>query len=135
MSEGETLTKMTVYLGIAKSSGLGRKKTKKNRNRSKVRLGKKRVDFASLIPMLFGVLVVLILFYAFTINRVATAGYDIKVMEKEIRDLKNGNDELKIKISELKSMAILEDKALEMGMKKPEKVDYLNVTAGLALKQ
>jgi cell division protein FtsL len=62
-------------------------------------------------------------------------GYDIKTTEKEIANLKNDNDNLKIKISELKSMKVLEDKAIKIGMVEPQEVDYLNVVEGLALRK
>lgn len=133
MSEGETLTIMTVYLGTTKMHSFGGKTKRKNRVR--IKKMKSNFNFSLIILVLFFILISLILFYAFTINRVATMGYDIKVTEKKINDLKNDNDNLKIKISELKSINVLENKALEIGMVEPQEVDYLNVVEGLALKR
>jgi cell division protein FtsB len=133
MSEGETLTNMTVYLGTTKMNSFSSKV--KNKNKIKTKKTKNSFNFSLIILILFSFLISLILFYAFTVNRVATMGYNIKVTEKKINNLKNDNDNLKIKISELKSMKVLENKALEIGMAEPQEIDYLNVVEGLALKK
>ena len=133
MSEGETLTKVTVYLdGTAKAQYFGgQAKSKKTVTKS----AKKPIDFSTVIFGLGILLLGLVLWYAFNINRIATLGYEIKDTEKNIQELKNENDELKIKSSELKSIGILETKAGDIGMINPEEVDYLNVVEGLALKE
>ncbi len=124
---------MTVYLGsTAERNYFGRKaKIKK----TTVKPVQKRVSFSGVIFWLSLLLVSLILWYAFNVNKIATLGYQIKNTEKNIQELKNENDELKIKSSELKSIGILETKAGDIGMINPEEVDYLNVVEGLALKE
>ncbi len=124
---------MTVYLGsTAKTTYFGRKtKIKK----TTVKSVQKRVSFSNIIFWLGLLLVSLILWYAFNVNKIATLGYQMKNTEKNIQKLKNENDELKIKSSELKSIGTLEIKANEIGMTNPPEVDYLNVVEGLALKK
>jgi len=124
---------VTVYLGsTAKTTYFGRKtKIKK----TTVKSARKQVSFADIIFWLGLVLIGLVLWYAFNINRIATLGYGIRVTEKNIQELKDKNDNLKIKSSELKSIGTLEARAGDIGMTNPGEVDYLNVVEGLALRK
>ncbi len=126
---------MTVYLGnTVKTQYLGGKNKSKTK-RTMVKSAKGWVDFSVVIFWLGILLVGLIIGYAFTINRIATLGYKIKDTERNIQELKNKNDNLRIKSSELKSIEVLETRAGDIGMINPEEVDYLNVVEGLALKK
>ena len=121
---------MTVYLGNAKAQYFGeRGKTRK----PKAKTIRKEINFSMVIFWLSILLVGLILGYIFTINKIATLGYNIKTTEKKIQELKNQNDNLQIKSSELMSINTLENKATDLGMVRPIEVDYLNVTEKLAL--
>ncbi len=121
---------MTVYLGNAKTQYFGeRKKTRA----PKAKTVRKEINFSMVVFWLSILLVGLILGYVFIINKIATLGYNIKATENKIQELKNQNDNLQIKSSELASINTLENKATNMGMISPEDVDYLNVTEKLAL--
>ena len=124
---------MTVYLGnTARTTYFGGKtKIKK----TTVKSARRQISFANIIFWLGLVLIGLVLWYAFNINRIATLGYGIRATEKNIQELKDKNDNLKIKSSELKSIGTLESRASDIGMANPGEIDYLNVVEGLALKE
>jgi len=127
---GDFDKRMTVYLGNAKAQYFGeRGKTGK----PKAKTIRKEINFSMVIFWLSILLVGLILGYIFTINKIATLGYNIKTTERKIQELKNQNDNLQIKSSELMSINTLENKATDLGMVRPIEVDYLNVTEKLAL--
>ena len=117
---------MTVYLGAARK----RPTIKKNKTI------KKNGDFkfSQILYTLIGVIVVLGLSYGIIANKVITTGYDIKDTEKKLNDIKNENDELRIAISELKSVRVLEEKIVEIGMVEPVDVDYMSIGREVALK-
>ena len=116
---------MTVYLGTAR----------RQISSNKIKLNKKNreLKFSQILYTLLGTVVVLGLFYGIIANKVVTTGYDVKVTEKRLNDMKDKNDELKIKVSELKSVKVLEDKIMEIGMIEPGDVDYMSVGREIAL--
>ena len=75
------------------------------------------------------------LFYGIIANKVVTTGYDIKLTEKKLNSMKDENDELKIVISELKSVQVLEDKIVEIGMVEPRDTDYMSIGKEVALRR
>ncbi len=117
---------MTVYLGAVRK----RPTTKKNKTIKK----DGNFQFSQVFYTLVGMIVVLGLSYGIIANKVVTTGYDIKATEKRLNDIKNENDELRIMISELKSVRVLEEKIVEMGMIEPVDVDYMSIGREVALK-
>ncbi len=93
------------------------------------------IKFFIVFYVLLGLIIILGIFYGVVTNKVATIGYNIKSTEKKIDTIKNNNDSLKIKISELKSVKLLENKVNEIGMVKPSEIDYLNIGKEVALKR
>jgi len=118
---------VTVYLGTAK-----RQLTTK-----KIRIVKKGGDFkfSQVFYILLGTIVALGLFYGIIANKVVTTGYDVKVNEKKLSDMKDENNELKIMVSELRSVRVLENKIVEIGMIEPGDVDYMSIGREVALKK
>jgi cell division protein FtsL len=117
---------VTVYLNAARK----RPTIKKNK------MIKKGDDFqfSQVLYTLIGVVIVLGLSYGIIANKVVTTGYNIKATEKRLSDIKNENDELRIMISELKSVRVLEEKIVEIGMIEPVDVDYMSIGREVALK-
>ncbi len=116
---------MTVYLNSVERQGKNKKikVVRKSRN----------FKFSQLFYVLGGLVILLGLFYGVIANKVVTTGYDIKTNEKKLNMMKDENDELRIKISELKSVQILEDKVVEMGMTEPKVVDYMRIGREIAI--
>jgi len=125
---------MTVYLNVVE---LGRSSAKRESLRKKKRdsgKAERKSIFSGSFLWLSGFTVLVMVGYIITVNMVATSGYGIKATENRIEVLKNENDALKIKISEMQSIDTLEKKALELGMVEPEVIDYVNEGENLALK-
>jgi len=72
-------------------------------------------------------------YYLFNVNNLATAGYQIKDLEKEIKKVKSNHDQLKIKLSEVRSIELLTQEAGQKKMIKPDRVDYLSLSAAESL--
>ena len=94
-----------------------------------VRVGRVTLNF---------LLVVLIctagVFYIFEVNNVATQGYQIKDLEKKVQDLKNSNENLKIREAELRSMYNIEEKTKDLNMTAPKDVSYISLPGDVAMK-
>lgn len=117
---------MTVYLGAAKGQSATRK----------IKIVKKsgNFKFPQILCMLLGIIIVLGLVYGIIANKVVTTGYNIRATEKMLNDMKDKNDELKIMVSELKSVRVLENKIMEIGMIEPGDVDYMSIGKEVALR-
>jgi len=118
---------VTVYLNSTKRQPINKrsKHTQKNGN----------LQFSQILYTLLGFILILGLLYGAIANKVVTTGYDIKFIEKKLANLKNKNDELKIIISELKSVRTLEGKITEIGMIEPKDADYIRLGKEVALKK
>jgi cell division protein FtsL len=117
---------VTVYLGTAK-----KRETIKN---TKTKKERETFEFSKVFYILLSTVIVLGISYGLVANKSAITGYNIKVMEKKLNNTKDKNDELRISISELKSVNILENKSVEMGMIEPENVEYMSIGNSFALK-
>ncbi len=120
---------MSRFLTITSSNSVNfgeRKKTIKNR---RIKIGNVTISF---------LLVVLIcslgVYYIFQVNNLATKGYEIRELEKQLQVLRNKNEELKIQSAELKSMYRIEEKTRELNMAAPKNVSYINLPGPVALK-
>ena len=116
---------MTVYLSAVKKRPIIRK------NKTIKRGG--NFEFSHVFYVLLSIIVVLGIFYSIIANKVVTTGYNIKVTEKKLNNMKNENDELKIAVSELKSVRVLEDKIVEIGMVEPKDTEYMSIGREVAL--
>ncbi len=95
----------------------------------------KGIKFSSILYTLLGIIVVLGLGYGILANKVVTVGYDVESMEKKLNEMKDKNDELKIKVSELQSVKILENKVTEIGMIEPDSTEYITLRREVAFKK
>jgi cell division protein FtsL len=73
-------------------------------------------------------------FYIFEVNNMATKGYEIDKLEKQLNDLKKENERLQIEAAELKSMYKIEEKTKELNMIAPKGVSYLSLPGDVAMK-
>jgi|WetSurMetagenome_2_1015567.scaffolds.fasta_scaffold190854_1 hypothetical protein len=72
--------------------------------------------------------------YIFEVNNAATQGYKIQNLEKEVQELKNNNEKLKIKEAELRSMYNIEERTKDLNMTVPKDVSYLTLPGNVAMK-
>jgi cell division protein FtsL len=73
-------------------------------------------------------------FYIFEVNNMATKGYEIDKLEKQLNDLQKNNDRLQIEAAELKSMYKIEEKTKDLNMIAPKDVSYMNLPGNVAMK-
>ncbi len=104
-------------------------KTKINNNKNK----KNKPGFA--IPKLV-IFMFLILagIYIYCINNNASKGIKMKQLEKEISELKNENEALRLKEAELKSLYHIEETSKKLNMAEILQVSYLEEKSPLAMK-
>ena len=65
------------------------------------------------------------LFYVLQVNSIATKGFEITALRKQINDSEDKNKTLQISVSDLKSIYVLQLKSESFGMIKAESIDYL----------
>ena len=118
---------MTVYLGTAEGQTIIKKAKINKKNRD--------LEFSNIFYVLLGIIIISGLVYGVVANKVVTMGYDIESIESRLSEMKNENDDLKIRISELRSVKVLENKIMGIGMTEPGNVDYINISREFALKQ
>jgi hypothetical protein len=102
---------------IATRSIAGGIKIKRN---TKISSGSINLTFAVLI-----FIVVAGLFYLYSTNSNAVQGYQIKNIEKELSNLKNDNEKLRIKEAELKSLYRIEESTKNLNMEETKIVSYV----------
>ncbi|HLM84306.1 MAG TPA: hypothetical protein VK254_03810 [Candidatus Bathyarchaeia archaeon] len=73
-------------------------------------------------------------FYIFEVNNVATQGFKIRELEKQVQDLKNSNGNLKIKEAQLRSMYNIEERTKDLDMTAPKDVSYMMLPGNVAMK-
>ncbi|MCF6276675.1 MAG: hypothetical protein L3J07_02380 [Candidatus Magasanikbacteria bacterium] len=69
--------------------------------------------------------------YLGSVNSVATKGYQIADLEKQLVSLERENDKLSFEISQYRSMHSIQDRLQELEMIPISKIDYVDVTAGV----
>lgn len=87
--------------------------------------------------MLFGVaglVVVLGASYLYATNKVAVQGFAIRSAEKEIAQLKQDNNQLRIEEAELKSLYRIEEAGKRLNMFEPMEVIYIEDSNSIALR-
>lgn len=73
-------------------------------------------------------------FYLYITNKVAVSGYTIRGVEKEIAQLKQDNNQLRIQEAELKSMYRIEESGKRLNMFEPTQVSYIEDSSSIALR-
>jgi hypothetical protein len=83
------------------------------------------------------VVVIFILFaslYLYFINSSATKGYQVRQIEKEISDLKNEGEQLKIQEAQLKSLYHIEETSKNLNLAETQQVSYINEKSPVAMR-
>jgi hypothetical protein len=93
--------------------------------------GTGRISWSFLLVSLICVVGVL---YIFEVNNAATQGYNIQSLEKQVQELKNNNEKLKIREAELRSMYNIEERTKNLNMTAPKDVSYLTLPGNVAMK-
>lgn len=73
------------------------------------------------------------LLYIYSINQSAVKGYQIRKIEKEIAQMRNENDMLKIREAELRSFYKIEETSKNLNMSEAKDITYVEGSASLAL--
>ncbi len=115
---------MGVYSNIIVSSGII--STTKRR-----KVSRKKMDFFRVFAICL--LIVMVMAYLFVVSREAVIGHQIRHYEKEIDHSRSLNNDLRIKVSKLRSIDTLEDKATEFGMVKFSDTGYIGAVDNLAM--
>ncbi|HRY82259.1 MAG TPA: hypothetical protein P5232_00925 [Candidatus Moranbacteria bacterium] len=91
-------------------------------------------NFKSTIFVLASLVLMLGIFYLYQVNDLATKGYEIKEMEKQIANLSQINKNNRIKEVELKSMYNIEKTAEGLNLVSSKGITYLNLNGPVAMK-
>ena len=70
------------------------------------------------VALLFGLIS---LFYLLQTSQIATAGYDVQRLQAEQRDWELRNEQLQLELAKMQSLAWVESRAAQMGMRRPER--------------
>ncbi len=119
---------MSRYLTIT-ASGSARFGERKRAIKTQPKLGRVTLSFF-LVVLLCAAGV----FYIFEVNNLATKGYEIDSLEKQLNDLNKEKERLQIQAAELKSMYNIEEKTKELNMTAPKDVSYMNLPGNVAMK-
>ncbi len=119
---------MSRYLTITNSSSVRFGERKKTIN-ARPQMGRVTLSF-----VLAALVCVAGIFYIFEVNNLATKGYEIGNLEKELDKLKKENENLRIQEAELKSMYKIEEKTKDLNMIVPGDISYINLPGDMAMK-
>lgn len=95
--------------------------------------GSAKVEFTGIVCALAMLVVFFGAFYLYQVNDLATKGYEIKEIEKQIKELKKTNEENKIKEVEFKSMYNIEKATQDLNLVSSDKVSYLEINDNVAM--
>lgn len=105
-------------------------KTKRNINNKKEKI----LGFINPNFVLVAFIILAGILYLYSINKSAAKGYQYKQIEKDISELKNENEQLKIKEAQLKSLYYLEEASKNLNMTGTKSVSYIEESGPVALK-
>ena len=91
-----------------------------------------RKSFIILICMLF---VGSCFVYLFAVNTIASKGFEIKELEREINIAKVENEKLQIRMVELRSMGDLQEKIEELDMVPVDQITYLDTSGQVVVRR
>jgi cell division protein FtsL len=92
-------------------------------------------SFQKTVPVGIAIIVIVLgAFYLYTTNKVAVQGFAIRGAEKEIAQLKQANNQLRIQEAELKSLYRIEESGKRLNMFEPVQVSYIEESSPIALR-
>lgn len=95
---------------------------------------------ASEIGSLFASVSVIVLvllfgaFYLWEVNDLATKGFEIRDLEKQIQELAKNNKRMQIREVELKSMYNIEKSSRDLNLVSPQNITYLEINGPVAMR-
>jgi cell division protein FtsL len=96
--------------------------------------GSFELNFKNLVISLGFIFFILGVFYLYQVNDLATKGYEIRDIEKQIASLSQVNKDNRIKEVELKSMYNIEKTAQSLNLVSTKEITYLNLSGEVAMK-
>lgn len=96
--------------------------------------GSARISLVSLVFVVFGLILFSGAFYLYQVNDTATKGVEIKKAESQINELKQSNENLKIKEVELRSMYNIEKEVKDLDLVNTAEISYVEVKGPVAMR-
>jgi hypothetical protein len=78
-------------------------------------------------------LAILSLVYVFQVNAVTNNSYNISLLEKKVQKMSLDNEGLEVKLTQQQSLPNATLLAEDLSLQKIEKIEYLNVSQGVAI--
>lgn len=109
-------------------------KTRNNKHKQNGQRGSfKRSSLKKNISVFFFVVLFFMAgFYLFQINDLAIKGFEIRNLEKTIKNFQESKKDLEVKATELQSLSNIEEVKKELKMIKSEKIEYISPVSGTA---
>jgi cell division protein FtsL len=123
---------MSQFLTITQSNSLPLGERKRTLKQKSIRLG--GLERTNLFFLLVVLICILGVCYIFEVNSVATQGYKIRELERQLQELKDNQEKLKIKEAELRSMYNIEQNSKGLDMVAPKDVSYMQLPGDVAMK-
>jgi len=107
---------------------------RKNFRKKDTALGGARISLVSLGFIFLAAIFLSGIFYLYQVNSLATQGFEIKDIEKNIQAIEKENKQLQIKEIELRSMNNIEKATEELNLVNSSNVTYIEVAGPVAMK-
>jgi len=120
--------KMSRFLTITNSTSTRIGSRKKALNSEKVKIGKITLNFILVILICMAGVI-----YIYEVNRLAVRGYEISSLEKQIQEIREENERIKIRAAEIKSMYKIEEEMKQINMSAPKNVTYIQLPGQMAI--
>ncbi len=119
---------MSRFLTITNSTSTRIGSRKKALNSEKVKIGKITLNFILVILICMAGVI-----YIYEVNRLAVRGYEISSLEKQIQEIREENERIKIRAAEIKSMYKIEEEMKQINMSAPKNVTYIQLPGQMAI--
>jgi cell division protein FtsL len=96
---------------------------------------KSLLNFKAIKTIVLVLAVLMVISYILQVNKVATAGYEIKQLHQKINHLKEENTKLQIQAAELESRSKVEEDSTALEMVVAPKIKYLTSSSSVALEK
>ncbi len=103
----------------------------------KIKINRKKKITSGSINLAFIVFIFTVVagvFYLYSTNSNAVQGYQIKKVEKDLFELRQVNEQLRIREADLKSLYHIEESTKNLNMEETKSVSYVEETGPVAMK-
>ena len=108
-------------------------KTKKFKNKKKKSFCNFKFDLKTLVIVVTLLIVTTGFLYLIEVNSAATKGYEIKDLEKEMDQLKEKNEKLRLSVIELQSIQKVNERVADLSMVAIKNVEYASADSAMAI--